>query len=67
MDTESNFSLIIPPLIPIIPAVEEYDKNKNNKIFIDNSDENLVLKRKTPIKFSNNSIEKAMNLKLYQN
>lgn len=69
LDTESNFSLIIPPLIPIIPAVEEYDKNKNknNQIFIDNSDENLVLKRKTPIKFSNNSIEKAMNLKLYQN
>lgn len=65
LETESNYSLIIPPLIPIIPIVEEYDKN--NMIIYDNTDNNLILKRKKPIKFSNNSIEKAMNLKLYHN
>jgi len=65
LNTNYNYRLIIPPLKPMIPIIEEKQINsKNNNSNLNKLTENLVLKRKKPIITLNNSIEKAMNLQL---
>ena len=65
-----NYKLLLPPMISIIPLIEEdnlidnkinFDNNDNESLYIDNK---LKLKRSKPLPDSFNTLENCMNLKL---
>ena len=55
-----EFKLLLPPMISIIPAIEEINTNNNSNSIINSE---LKLKRSKPILNSNNTLESCMNLK----
>lgn len=73
-ENEKTFRCIMPPMIPIVPMIEESNKNycnynkvkKNVPLNIDRvikANKNLKLKRSKPLPNSRNSLEKTMKLK----
>ena len=65
LNNNYEYNFILPPLIPILPILEEKKINiKQNSEQYNKYADNLILKRSKPIKKNNNSIEKAMNLQI---
>ena len=56
-----EFKLLLPPMISIIPAIEEININNKSNFNILNTD--LKLKRSKPLVNSDNTLENCMNLK----
>jgi hypothetical protein len=74
MDNEKTYRCIMPPMIPIVPMIEESNKNhcNYNKVKrhvplnidrVTKANKNLKLKRTKPLPNSRNSLEKTMKLK----
>ena len=74
MESEKTYRCIMPPMIPIVPMIEESNKNhcnynkvkRNVPLNIDRvikANKNLKLKRSKPLPNSRNSLEKTMKLK----
>lgn len=64
---DKQYRFIVPPLKPIVSSIEEKHINVNNKdtnkIF-NIIKKNYILQREKPLVHKNNSIQKAMNLKI---
>ena len=66
---DKNYKLLLPPMISLIPTIEEVNLNENNVNSSDGSllnlsDNELKLKRSKPLPDYCNTLENCMNLKL---
>ena len=65
-----DFKVVMPPIISIIPTLEEITINSDNSLFngisnefIQKTSNDLRLKRNKPLPNQNNTLENCMNLK----